>query len=594
MTEILFTLLLVVHGLIHLLGFIKAFGIAPVEQLKRDFSKAEGVLWLLSALLILCTAILFLLDFRLWPEIGLVAIVLSQLLIIASWSDAKFGTIANAIVLIAVIAVFLNPNSHQKELKSYSRQEFISHLDSRIPNAMDRYTVPGLSILLIHDEEVIWKKAYGYADSDNRTPLTTGATVMAHSISKSVTAWGVMKLMEQGVLNPDAPVQNYIRDWAFPESEYPASEITARRLLSNSSGIPLGVLGLHYSPDADLPPLRQSLSSDEISPKVKPGSQFIYSNSGYALLELLTEEITGRNFTAYMQEEILTPLGMKNSSFAWQEDMRSDIALGYDLKGTAIAPYLYPYRASGGLFTTLDDIGRFVIAGMQAFGTDDSTQSSKTVLAATGIRELYHPEVEVGGLFGLVTDAYGFGHFIETLPNGQKAVWHGGQGLGWMTHFHSVPAEGAGIVIITNSQRSWPVISEVLMDWSLWEGFGPVKFSRISIATDLFYIPLAILVLFALWKAWMIVTGIESRQRKLMRNFGSLTRRQLADFAVWALISAGLLWAVTRDYLFITSIFPVGAVWLARILLLLSLAFLISALFPVTRKESSTVKEVSV
>ncbi len=69
--------------------------------------------------------------------------------------------------------------------------------------------------------------------------------------------------------------------------------------------------------------------------------------------------------------------------------------------------------------------------------------------------------MKIPGLFGFAADAYGFRHFIETLPDRRRAVWHGGQGHGWMTHFHAIPESGDGIVILTNSQRSWPFMSRV-------------------------------------------------------------------------------------------------------------------------------------
>lgn len=581
MTEILFTLFLAVHGLIHLLGFFKAFELASVEQLKSDLSKTEGFFWLLSTLLFLGTATLFFLDYRLWREFGLISIALSQILIILSWQDAKFGTIANFLILAAAIMAFESPNSDPDEFKNFDRESFLSYLEKRIITEMDHYAIPGASILIISNEQVIWQKAFGYADLDKQLPLTTGSTMMAHSISKSVTAWGIMRLVEGGALRLDDPVINYIDNWSFPESDYPADEVTTRRLLSNSAGVPLGTIGVHYSTDEDVPPIKQSLAVDEIRLVSKPGTQFLYSNSGYALLELLIEEVTGRDFAAYMQAEVLMPLGMTNSSFAWQESMDSKIPKGYDLNGNAVPAYLYPYQASGGLFTTLEDIGQFVLSGMQ---------SSNLVLNSAGIQEIYQPNIEINGMFGQVAGAYGLGHFIEILPDGQKAVWHGGQGLGWMTHFHSVPGEGAGIVILTNSQRSWPFMADILYEWSLWEGFGPVKFSRIRTGRVLMQFLITALMLLSLWKVWSVAAGIKSRRRKPMLKLGGAPAIQMGEFAGWIFITAGLLWAYTRDYLFITSIFPAEATWLARALLFLSLVLLISALIPSIQKQNPPFK----
>src|SRR5690606_4714147 len=172
----------------------------------------------------------------------------------------------------------------------------------------------------------------------------------------------------------------------------------------------------------------------------EPGTLFMSSNVGYALLELLVEEVTGRDFADYMRDEVLLPLGMRDSTFAWDDAHGAAMPTGYDLRGSPVAPYLYPARASGGLLATVEDVGRFV------------------------------------------ADGYAAGRFVEGLQGGRRAVWHGGQGHGWMSHFHAVPEAGVGIVILTNSQRSWPLMAEVLDDWARWHGLGRVGMSAITTA----------------------------------------------------------------------------------------------------------------
>lgn len=103
----------------------------------------------------------------------------------------------------------------------------------------------------------------------------------------------------------------------------------------------------------------------------------------------------------------------------------------------------------------------FIKAGMVNY-----SDTGNNVLNYRSITDLYKPVVKVPGLYGIAFNSYGLGHFIEYLPEGLKAVSHGGQGHGWMTHFHFIPEMGDGIVILTNSQRSWPLIAGVL-------AFGP-------------------------------------------------------------------------------------------------------------------------
>ncbi|GAA5520239.1 hypothetical protein LQ318_00815 [Aliifodinibius salicampi] len=103
MGKIIFSLVIVIHGLIHLLGFVKAYDLAPVEQLTENISKTAGLIWLLVCILFLVTVFLYFTQNDVWWVVGLVAVIISQVLIILSWSDAKAGTIANIIIVIPII-----------------------------------------------------------------------------------------------------------------------------------------------------------------------------------------------------------------------------------------------------------------------------------------------------------------------------------------------------------------------------------------------------------------------------------------------------------------------------------------------------------
>src|SRR5690606_7142254 len=114
--KIAFFILLSLHGLIHLMGFLKAFGFAEIPQLSQNFSKPQGLLWLAVALIFVITAILFLLKNNLWYWIAMAAVIVSQVLIIVNWQDAKFGTLANLIVLFVALLAMANWN-FEREFK---------------------------------------------------------------------------------------------------------------------------------------------------------------------------------------------------------------------------------------------------------------------------------------------------------------------------------------------------------------------------------------------------------------------------------------------------------------------------------------------
>jgi CubicO group peptidase (beta-lactamase class C family) len=362
----------------------------------------------------------------------------------------------------------------------------------------------------------------------------------------------------------------------LPESDDDERAVTVRRLLSQNSGLPLGPVGedAEYPPSGDVPPLRTYLSREARLSR-PPGSGFAYSNVGFNLLELLVEEGTGRDFAAYMATEVLRPLGMRQSSYAWADSLRPRMPTGYERGGTPVPPYVYPAAASGGLLGTAGDVARFVAASVA-----DTAVGTPPVLSPERIRTLHTPQVEIPGLYGMVADAYGFGHFLETLPTGQTAVWHGGQGHGWMTHFHAVPASGDGLVILTNSERSWPVMARILSDWAQWSGIGAVKMGRITQAATVLQILVGLMVLATLWGAGRLLWGLRRGTRRWAPLSGPVRPTRLLRAGLGLGIIAALAWSIAQPYLMVTAIFPATAEWAGLALLGGAGVLLLSASVP--------------
>lgn len=479
-----------------------------------------------------------------------------------------------AITLIIVLPASKIPTG-VKTGQNAAPEEFTTYLDNRIPIIMDNYNIPGVCMALIIEGETRWMGAYGYADLKEGREMTTSTICRVESISKPVTAWGVMKLVEQGVIDTDMPVAAYLKSWQFPESEYHAERITVGHLLSHTAGLPLGDIASRYSPKGNIPSLKESLSAEAVL-RQEPGSGFNYSNTGFNLLELLIEEVTGRAFTEYMEAEVLIPLGMNNSSFSWSEGMEPPVPMGYTKQGKAVPVHVYHGKASGGLFAGVEDIAAFVAAGMEA-----PFRSGHEVLSPKYISKLYACEAEDLGLYGLVFDAYGSGHFIENLFGGEYAVSHGGQGYGWMTHFHSVPATGDGIVILTNSQRSWPFFASILGDWAQWRGFGRIGMGKINLGQKIVWALIGMILFVSLWQVLRPGRGLLSGSRQFAPLYAEGWPVRLLQVTLSIFLLTGLLWAVNQDYLFLSSVFPIASVWLGYSLLVLAVVLLWLALFPV-------------
>lgn len=474
------------------------------------------------------------------------------------------------LVLLATM-LFLRSHAAGAAEQHSSLQDFTAHLDKRIPALMKYYDIPGASIALVQNGRAAWSKAYGYADLENERRMTTDTYCRVESLSKPVTAWGVMKLVEQGKIELDNPVVQYLQNWELPESNFSEEKVTVRQLLSHNAGMPLGDFWERYSPREEMPSLEESLSKEAVLIR-EPGLSFSYSNTGYNLLELLIEEVTGRDFAAYMEEEIFLPLGMNRSTFTWSEDLEPAVPTGYDLKGRPVPLYVYPEKASGGLLATAEDIATFVAAGMTNF-----PHGGQEVLTRQNINKLYTPMAGKIGVYDLVFDAYGLGYYLEDLPSGERAVSHGCQGGGVMTHFHSVPETGDGIVILTNSQRSWPFIAYVLRDWSKWNGFSSVGMEQIIRVKKALWALNGLIFSFVLWQLWRLGRGIISKRRRFAPLSGEFLLLRLVQSGLSIIVVAGLWWAKNQDYLFITTVFPIVSRWLGLSIFFLAVVLILSA-----------------
>lgn len=136
--------------------------------------------------------------------------------------------------------------------------EYTMHLDRQVPAFMEFYDIPGSSIALVKEGKLVWSEAYGLADVQTGRKLTKDTPMRVQSISKSITAWGIMKLVEQGKIELDAPILQYFKSWHFPESEFSAKRVTVRQLLSHTGGLPLGDVFTIYSPHEEMPSLREA------------------------------------------------------------------------------------------------------------------------------------------------------------------------------------------------------------------------------------------------------------------------------------------------------------------------------------------------
>ncbi len=455
------------------------------------------------------------------------------------------------------------------------KQEVSAYLDNRIPELMSLYDIPGVSVALIKDGEVIWSEGYGYQDLKEGKPVTSNTLFRAESITKSVTAWGVMNLVEQGYIVLDDPLDKHLTTWQLPETEYAEEAVIVRHLLSHSSGI---TGGTDYElPGIERPPLEEVLAGEHSQHQAKlvrePGSSFEYSNQGFILLELLVEDVTGKSFDDYIEELILDPLAMSNTTYNYGEEVQSRLVTSYYLNGEPVPMHVYPFKAPGGLNSTAADLARFYAAGMDTEGQ----KKGRGILTAESVEVLYAPVIEPAGFYAYGSDGVGLGYFIEYLETGEKAVFHGGEGAGSLGMAYAVPESGDGLVVLTNSKGSWPFLYTVLAEWAETSGLSQPAMSRLySNIQRGAWAGIIALIVISLYIIGSIVFGLKAGRVKL-----APWSARARVFRIFKIGVSGLLFGVwwIAGEVVIRNLLPVIQERVTIALLIFVLAVVISSIF---------------
>lgn len=191
------------------------------------------------------------------------------------------------------------------------------------------------------------------------------------SVSKAVTAWGVMRLVQEGKLSLDEPVIAHLKRWRFPGSDARRNKVSVRHLLTHTSGLDDG-LGYGFLPGEPVPRLEAALQQTIAR---EPGETFVYSGSGYAVLQLLIEDVTNRAFADYMKDAVLLPLGMTGSSFDVDTIAPQDLATSYDAELRPAPHRRHAAKAPVALYTTPMDLARFA----RAFAKDNPLLEKTTL-----------------------------------------------------------------------------------------------------------------------------------------------------------------------------------------------------------------------
>jgi len=323
---------------------------------------------------------------------------------------------------------------------------FVGDKTWTLQERMKHYGVPGLTITVIDQNGLAWTRVYGLADRELGLPVKRDTLFQAGSVSKPVAAFGALALVQDGKLSLQTPVNAQLKSWRIPENDWTRQvPVTLAHLLSHTGGLTVsGFAG--YAADAEVPDVLAVLNgkppanSAAVRVDQLPGQGFRYSGGGYTVAQLLMGDAVGQPFPRLMQQRVLRPLGMVDSTYEQQlpPALLARAAAGVLPDGSAVAGkrHRYPEMAAAGLWTTSQDLGRFALGVQQALGGH-----SKLVSAALARDMLTE---RAGG--------YGLGFAVPKVE-GEAYFAHGGWDEGFCATMMGHQRSGQGVAIMINANQ---------------------------------------------------------------------------------------------------------------------------------------------
>ena len=352
-----------------------------------------------------------------------------------------------------------------------------------LPERMQYYHVKGLSIAVIHNYKLEWAKGYGWADSAKQMRVTTQTLFQAASISKSLNAVGVLKLAQENKLNIHDDINDYLKSWNLPGSNFTADKkVTVYNLLNHTGGLNVhGFLG--YEVGNSLPSIVEILkgekpaNSEAIRSQALPGVKVEYSGGGIEISQLIVMDITHEPYDKYQWNEVLKTLGMIHSSYTQppSKNKTALLATGYKTNGKEINGkyHIYPELAAAGLWTNPTDLSKFIIETQLSY-----EGKSNKVLSETMTKEMLTPFKG--------SDA-GLGVFIDSIGN-RTYFQHGGSNEGFKSQYFASLTGGDGVVVMVNSDQDailHDIINSVAQAYNWKDFYKPKKIKTVNVPGDM-------------------------------------------------------------------------------------------------------------
>ncbi len=342
----------------------------------------------------------------------------------------------------------------EEELNSAAHPEVASGirlLEAWLESQLAYRGLPGLSIGIVHDQELVWARGFGFADVERQVPAAPDTIYRIASITKVFTATAVMQLRDAGRLQLDDPVERHLPEFRIRRPA-DAPPVTVRHLLTHTGGLPREA-AFPFWTEMAFPSGEEvlvALAGQECP--YPPDTSWKYSNLGLALAGEIVARISGEPYAEYVRRRVLEPLGMESSSLGVPPERRERLAVGYGRRMPDGARAARPYTdakgidAAAGMASTVEDLARFA-----ALQFRDGPAGGRQVLSGRTLREMHRvhwlaPDWKSGS---------GIGFRVLRREEGDL-VGHGGWVAGYQTAFQTCPSRRIAVIALTNADDGQP------------------------------------------------------------------------------------------------------------------------------------------
>ncbi len=395
--------------------------------------------------------------------------------------QASFKRITICALICFLVLICLQKPINAKTRAALNHENLALFLNNFFTAELGDHELPGAAVVVVKDGVILFSEGYGYANLEENIPVLPSDTVFfVESVSKSFTATALMHMFDLGLVDLTQDVNTYLTAFQLPAAfEMP---VTVADLLVHTGGFDDTDIGAYAVDENSVIPLREYLKTHFPARVMPPGEVVSYSNYGYALAGLIIEEVSGEPYTDYMQNSILKPLQMDNSSFVINEEMEDKLALPYHINDKNFIPFTFlfhNYSPAGGLKATPEDMANFMILHLQEGQFMNKNLVSPSAIKMMHQQQFTHHEQLPGWTFG----------FYEKFFNGYRIITHGGANrLGHMSELLLIPEENLGLFFAANTFN--PRVRDKLVDDFL-KHFFPAADQPI-LKQDLLYEPEAV------------------------------------------------------------------------------------------------------